>query len=117
MEMMCICRFVLGNVLKMGEILIKSLFGESQILTTSHLVVWVIIYHPQHRVTSIATAFGPPTFKWKLPPCVSSTGSVSSTSSTGSVSSTGSNGSVSSTGSTGSVSSTVELVVSVVLVV
>ena len=24
--------------------------------------------NPQHRVTSIATAFGPPTFKWKLPP-------------------------------------------------
>ena len=26
--------------------------------------------NPQHRVTSIATAFWPPpTFKWKLPPC------------------------------------------------
>ena len=24
--------------------------------------------NPQHWVTSIATAFGPPTFKWKLPP-------------------------------------------------
>ena len=25
--------------------------------------------NPQYRVTSIATACAPPTFKWKLPPC------------------------------------------------
>ena len=45
----------------------KGLFGEALFLTTSHLVVWVIISitdcNPQHRVTSIATAFGPPNFQ------------------------------------------------------
>ena len=41
-------------------------------MTTSHLVVWVIISttdcNPQHRVTSIATAFGPPNFQMEITP-------------------------------------------------
>ena len=35
----------------------------------SHLVVWVI--SPQHRVTSIATAFGPPNFQMEITPLTS----------------------------------------------
>ena len=38
----------------------KGLFGEVQILTTSHFVVWV------SRVTNIATAFGPPNFQMEI---------------------------------------------------
>ena len=45
------------NPKKGGE---KGLFGEAQSLTTSHFVVWVI------RVTSIATAFGPPNFQMEI---------------------------------------------------
>ena len=64
-----------GNALKMGKMTCeilkkKGLFGEAQFLTTSHLVVWVIISttdcNPQHRVTSIATAFGPPNFQMEI---------------------------------------------------
>ena len=62
----------------------KSLFEGALFLTTSHLVVvvWVIISttdcNPQHRVTSSATAFGPPNFQMEITPLLPTSNELSS---------------------------------------
>ena len=47
----------------------KTAIFQLRIMTLNFFNLLGDYCNPQHRVTSIATAFGLPTFKWKLPPC------------------------------------------------